>query len=116
MRLVTSIVVMKHENQGAPVIDAVLLVKHPEGCDPTRLINSALRENGAGQAAQIYPEMDSRDQATVNIPGIDWSEHQMHIQEAPSWFILDVQEGREQFQPNQHSIYEAMFKPYAMVN
>ncbi|MFW9770160.1 MAG: hypothetical protein ACFFEM_15175 [Candidatus Thorarchaeota archaeon] len=115
MRLISSIVVMKHIHQGTQVVDSVLLVKHPEGCDPAQLINSVLGETADDQAAQIDLESDPGKGAIRDILDIDWSKHQMYIEEAPSWFVLEAGGCHELFNPGHHSVYQEVFKSYALV-
>ena len=45
MKLVNSIVILERDELGSQVIDLVLLVKHPEGCDPVERIRAGIGDS-----------------------------------------------------------------------
>ena len=115
MRLITSIVVMKHMSEGMSVIDSVLRVKHPEGSDPVQLINAVLEETISNQKEQRYSEGGHWGDVVLNVTKIDWSHQQMHIQETPSWYVFDIDERLQQNQPDPYYFFQATPKPYSLV-
>ena len=96
MKLVNSIVVMKHQEHERQVIDTVLLVKHPEGINPVPLIQSALG-------------------GSHDISHIDWSLYFMHIQEADSWSVIDLSKSAVRNQVADPKLQSLAFHKWAIV-
>jgi hypothetical protein len=92
MKLVKSIVILKRKELGQPVIDLVLLVKHPEDCDPVERLNAALREFLKSAPGQKVLNDFSWNDLIRRMQGWDWSTQALYIEEAPMWTVVDRDE------------------------
>jgi hypothetical protein len=94
MRLEESIVILNRNAFESPVVDLVLMVKHPEGCNPAERIHAAICDflkSETGQKAQKHNlELTWRDLINY-MNGWDWSSQALYIEEVPFWSM----EGRE---------------------
>ena len=92
MRLVKSIVILNRNAFESPVVDLVLMVKHPEGCNPVERIHAAICDylkSETGQKAQI-PNLELTWRDLINcMNGWDWSSQALYIEEVPFWFVED---------------------------
>jgi hypothetical protein len=93
MKLVNSIVILEREELDSRVIDLVLLVKHPDDCDPIERIRACIDEflmtNKTGfEPSQGIPIKWSN--LLHKMQGWDWSEQGLFIEEAPVWSVFDI--------------------------
>lgn len=92
MRLVKSIVILNRNAFESPVVDLVLIVKHPEGCNPVDRIHAAICDflkSETGQKAQkLHLELTWRDLINC-MNGWDWSSQALYIEEVPFWSLED---------------------------
>ena len=90
MRFVKSIVILNSNGIETKVVDLVLIVKHPEGCDPVDRIHSAINDflnSETGQKAQkLHSELTWRDLMNC-MNGWDWSSQALYIEEVHFWSV-----------------------------
>ncbi len=90
MKLVESIIVLNGNASESPVVDLVLIVKHPEGCNPVDRIHAAICDflkSETGQKAQkLQRELTWRDLINC-MNGWDWSSQALYIEEVPFWSV-----------------------------
>jgi hypothetical protein len=88
MRLVESIVILNSNVIESKVVDLVLIVRHPEECNPVDRIHAAINaflKSETGQKAQkLHSRLTWRDLMNY-MNGWDWSSQALHIQEVPFW-------------------------------
>lgn len=92
MKFIKSIVILKRGEPGAQVIEVVLLIKHPEGCDPVELLCAAMHEflqNEGNVSVQIPKDEFTWSDLIQRMQGWDWSRQALHIEEAPMWAVVD---------------------------
>lgn len=92
MRLEKSVVILNSDSFESQVVDLVLIVKHPEGCNPVERIHAAIcgfLKSETGQKAQkLYQELTWRDLINC-MDGWDWSSQALYIEEVPFWSVED---------------------------
>jgi hypothetical protein len=92
MRLVKSIVILKSNVIESKVVDLVLIVKHPEECNPVDRIHAAINDflkSETGKKSQkIHSELTWRDLMSC-MNGWDWSSQSLYIEEVPFWSMED---------------------------
>lgn len=92
MKLEKSIVILNRDSFESQVVDLVLIVKHPEGCNPGERIHAAICEflkSETGQKAQkLHQELTWRDLINC-MSGWDWSSQALYIEEVPFWSVED---------------------------
>jgi hypothetical protein len=90
MRLIESIVILNSNVIESKVVDLVLIVKHPEGCNPVDRIHAAIIDflkSETGQKAQkLHSELSWRDLMNC-MNGWDWSSQALYIEEVPFWSV-----------------------------
>jgi hypothetical protein len=92
MKLVNSIVILEREELDSLVIDLVLLVKHPDGCDPIERIRAGIGEFLMTQKTGFDPSQIipiNWSDLFHKMQGWDWSEQGLFIEEAPLWSVFD---------------------------
>jgi hypothetical protein len=92
MKLVNSIIILEREDPGPRTIDRVLLVKHPDGCDPIERIQAGI--NDFIKAQQYGLEQSQANPLTWSdlfrmMVGWDWSAQGLFIEEAPLWTVIN---------------------------
>ena len=95
MKLIKSIVILSRKAHDKHVIDLVLLVKHPEGCDPIECIHAAIGD--FARIKQAENPLTHRSEFTLSdifrdMKGWDWSTQGLFIEEAPVWAVIDGDE------------------------
>ena len=92
MRLVKSIVILNSNVIESKVDDLVLMVKHPEECNPVDRIHAAINDflkSETGQKAQkLHSELTWRDLMNC-MNGWDWASQALCIEEVPFWSMED---------------------------
>jgi hypothetical protein len=91
MKLVNSIVILERDELGSQVIDLVLLVKHPDGCDPVERIRAGIGDFIKTHQSEIeqpqgYPLTWS--DLFHKMQDWDWSTQGLFIEAAPMWMVI----------------------------
>jgi len=92
MKLEKSIVILKSGSDDTQFIDSVLLVKHPEGCNPIERLYAGVQD--FLQSETNESTLTSNKQYTWSdlmrrMHGWDWSSQEIYIEDAPMWAVLD---------------------------
>jgi hypothetical protein len=93
MKLVNSIIILEREELDSRVIDLVLLVKHPDGCDPIERIKAGIGEFLMTQMTGFEPSQGIPihwSDLFHKMQGWDWSKQGLFLEEAPLWSVFDI--------------------------
>lgn len=92
MKLENSIVILKRGDADIQIIDLVLLVKHPEGCNPVERLYAGVQDFLQSETNDIAPTSDKQytwSDLMRRMLGWDWSSQEIYIEDAPMWAVLD---------------------------
>jgi hypothetical protein len=95
MKLEKSIVILKRCEPGTQVVDLVLLVKHPEGCNPVERLYAGVQDflqSETNDSAPTSGKQYTWSDLMRRMQGWDWSSQEIYIEEAPMWTVLDQDE------------------------
>jgi hypothetical protein len=92
MRLEETIVIFRRNRPDTQAIDLVLIVKHPEGCDPVERLYACIHDfiqREADKSAQTPNREFTWSGLIQSMQGWDWSSQTLHIEEVPMWTVID---------------------------
>lgn len=95
MKLENSIVILKRAGADTQIIDLVLLVKHPEGCNPVERLYAGVQDFLQSETNDSAPTSDKQytwSDLMRRMQGWDWSNQEIYIEEAPKWTVFDQDE------------------------
>ena len=98
MKLENSIVILKRGGADTQIIDLVLLVKHPEGCNPIERLYAGVQDFLQSETYDSAPTSEKQytwSDLIRRMQAWDWSSQEIYIEEAPIWAVLDQDESSQ---------------------